>query len=99
MVKGKGKGKVRQDAKVRERPWPIVTSDVCEHCPIQCPKGIAYMEAMRVGGKPGFGVVCKKELYLKRKAEGKHPFEKIPNLYRAKRDGVDVATVKSTGSV
>lgn len=95
----KGKGKVRLDAKVKERPWPIVTSDVCERCPIQCPKGIAYMESMRVGGKPGLGIVCKKELYLKRKAEGKHPFANIPRLYRSKRDEVAVETVKSMGSV
>jgi hypothetical protein len=80
MVKGRGKAKTQPDGRVREKAWPTVTSDICEKCPIQCPLGIHYMEQMRTSSKPGYGVTCKKELYLRRKQEGLNPFRDIPVL-------------------
>jgi hypothetical protein len=84
MVKGKGKGAVRQEARLKEKAWPIVTSDVCEKCPIECPAGVAYMKIMKSGNKIGRGVTCKKELFLRRRAEGRPLFFDIPRLARKK---------------
>lgn len=36
----------------------LVTSDVCEVCKQQCPRGIRYMERMRRPGAAGKGVPC-----------------------------------------
>jgi hypothetical protein len=80
MVKGRGKAKIQPDGRVKQKQWPTVTSDICEKCPIQCPTGIRYMEQMRSGKKPGHGVTCRKELYLKRKQAGLNPFRDIPAL-------------------
>ena len=82
MVKGRGKAKTSVEGKVKVKPWPIVTSDICEKCPIQCPVGIDYMKRMRTDGKIGFGVTCKKELYLRRKQDGLNPFRDVPTLIK-----------------
>lgn len=80
MKKAKGNNKF-ESSRIRVKPWPIVTSEVCEKCPIRCPQGVAYMERMRSAGKLGRGVVCKKELFLKRQTEGRPLFKEELRLY------------------
>lgn len=79
------KKKILHSDKPKQKQWPLVTSSVCEACPIRCPDGVRYMEMVLNSGKPARGVVCRRSLFEERIREGLPPFETIVKLWKAPR--------------
>lgn len=82
MVQQKHKTQHNPDV-AKQKQWPLVTSSVCEVCPVQCPAGVEYMDNIKKSGKAARGVVCKRPLYEERIRQGLLPFEDTLKLWKA----------------
>ncbi|MFB5189897.1 hypothetical protein [Alicyclobacillus fastidiosus] len=75
--------KAKHSDSPRQKQWPLVTSSVCDACPIRCPAGVRYMETVSHSKKAARGVVCKRTLFEERIKHGLPPFEKVVRLWKA----------------